>query len=122
MRIITYTLLAIFFALDVSANSYPHKALKIIPKADSIIAFSNGRRPATGKRRKLTKDEVLTFLSKGRKADWGMTKMEKYNSNNSVCDGVIVDKSERVYFWKLVGPKILHLEIEGGETAYLYLR
>ncbi len=120
-KIFACILCALIFTIEGSANTHLYKALKTIPQADDIIAFSNGRRPATGRRRKLTKEAVLEFLSKGRKADWGMTKIKKIH-HNSVCDGILVDKIGQVYFWELSAPKILHLEIESGEEVYIYLQ
>ena len=94
-----------------------------VPRAEDIVAFSNGLQSEGQVRRNLTRAQVIRFLEKGRNntdpATWPPGGNETFEHP---CDGVVVDRAGQVYFWTLANKRGLRLETADGRQAYLQLR
>ena len=105
-----------------SAGSSVYKPLQI-PKAEDVLAFSNG--VFEGAERKLaTREQILKFLSSGtnnRKPETWYNLQHDDDSGAYECDGVFTDKAGKVYFWELNNEKTLTLLTADGEQALIQL-
>jgi hypothetical protein len=109
-------------------TSYDYQPLDV-PKAEDIVAFTNGLPPSTGDRITKKKEEILQFLRYGKKnldvSSWYDLeypdrggRLERLVS----CEGVFVDKKGQFYFWFWRSPKVLKLVTPDGRYALLELR
>jgi hypothetical protein len=109
-------------ATTVFANVYVYQPLHRIPKADEIIAFSNGKPPASGTRKKLRKEDIQKYLKEGipiqDKAKW---KFPTSYSNMNMMDGVFFDSQGLAYFWRIWEDGVLFLDTESGESIQIIL-
>lgn len=136
----TATILAtVLMVAHASANLRLHREL-LLPPHDKIVAFSNGLLPATGKRYRVSKEEFLSVLSKGRLLKQEEVSAEENSQLRDVegqlrgkpladdegadscfldycCNGVATDTDGAVYFWRVESPRILTLENEAGDTC-----
>lgn len=126
MKFICYLFVLVGLAiLPVYGNSYVYEPLEV-PKAEDIVAFTNGLPPSTGVRITKTRDQILKFLRRGKNnldvASWD--KLE-YPDRSKIaldyCDGMFVDKKGQFYFWILRTPKVLKLQTADGRSALLQL-
>lgn len=111
-----------------------------MPAHDKIVAFSNGKLPATGVRYRVSKAEFVSILSRGRVLKQeevskeinrqlidvegqlrGKPLADKEHADSGFldycCDGVATSAEGVVYFWKVTSPQILTLENEAGATC-----
>ncbi len=119
-------LLVAVFILSASftlANSYAYIPIQRIPKADEILAFSNGKPPAVGSRKKLKVEDIQKYLAEGiiisDKEKWrfpvGYTTKDQKN-------GVFFDSRGIAYFWSIWEEGVLVLETESGESIQIVLK
>ena len=102
------------------ANSYAFEPLSKIPKADKIVAFTNGQRPAAGSRTKVSREEIEALLTKGVPIkDYSKWKRPKIMTNANQKDGVFFTKDGTAYFWSIRVPGTLFLQVESGESIQL---
>ena len=102
------------------ANSYAYQPLSRIPKADEIIVFTNGPRPAAGSRTKVLREEIEVLLTKGVPIkDCSKWKRPEILTNSNQKDGVFFAKDGTAYFWRIRVPGTLFLEVESGESIQL---
>jgi hypothetical protein len=119
----TYFLSILVFvalAFTSQANSYAFNPLSRIPKAEEIIAFTNGPMPAGGSRTKVEIEEIKILLTKGVPIkDNSKWKRPQIISNANQKDGVFFVKDGTAYFWSIRVPGTLFLEVESGESIQL---
>jgi hypothetical protein len=113
-------LTVVVLACPLRANSYAFEPLPKIPKADEIVAFTNGPRPAGGSRTKVSREEIEILLTKGVPIkDYLKWKRPEVMTNAAQKDGVFFTKDGTAYFWKIRVPGTLFLEVESGESIQL---
>jgi hypothetical protein len=112
---------------SVEANSSIYEPL-VPPKAEDIVAFTNGLPPSTGLRKMVKRDTVLRFLRRGKNnlnvSSWYDLEYPDRDRRIELiqdCDGVMVDKNGQFIFWFLRTPKVLKLETPESKTALLQL-
>lgn len=122
MRTLSLLLACLALAISAHANIYLHEPLERIPKADEIIAFSNGVRPASGTQIKLTKADIQAFLTDGTVVrDPSSWKHSETWTNVGQKYGVFFDKQGLAYFWRIEMEGVLFLQTESGQSAQIIL-
>ena len=110
-------------AADADANSYLYEPL-VPPKAEDIVAFTNGLRPATGVQTQANREQILRFLRRGKNnLDLDSWYPLEYPRRGAIdnCDGVVLDRRGQFIFWKLCSKRTLKLQTPDGRFALLQL-
>lgn len=94
------------------------------PKAEDIVAFTNGLPPGTGVQTVVSREKVLRFLRRGKAnpdiASWYAFEYPRQGAVEN-CEGVMVDRRGQFIFWRLCSAKTLKLQTPDGHFALLQL-
>lgn len=122
MKIYAILFFSVVLISAAHANTYIYKPLDRIPKAEEVIAFTNGKRPPVGERKFVTKEEIMHFLSHGTPIAERKSWISTDRSLSEFKDGVFFDSSGRAYFWDLRARNVLILETANGESIQIILK
>lgn len=96
-----------------------------VPEASDAVLFCNGLMPATGRRNRKTKENILEFRRHGKNNldlnSWYPLEKARRPGTIEVSDGVFTDGAGRIYFWQMFGKDVLKLISSDGEYALLQL-
>ena len=113
----------VLYAVAADANSSIYEPL-VPPKAEDIVAFTNGLPPATGVQTQASRKQILHFLRRGKNNlnldSWYPLESPRRGAIDN-CDGVVLDRRGQFVFWKLCSKRTLKLQTPDGRFALLQL-